>query len=146
MSNKHIVERDFSSIVAALFPKTRQVAMVEEPSKPPPTYSKFPGGRGEDGETPEEAGVRELEEETGFVVRVEDLVLLTKVDKGNHDLYFFAVIMTGSSTITKERGDEGELISLVDCDELDTMVDFLPPHRKLLEMPEVIEKLRQMGS
>ena len=31
---------------------------------------EFPGGRGEPGETPDQAGVREFAEETGFAVRV----------------------------------------------------------------------------
>lgn len=64
------------------------------------SYAEFPGGRVEEGESPEQAAVRECEEETGLQVEV-----VGNYDACHHDyahdrvhLRFFACRLVGAKT------------------------------------------------
>lgn len=152
-------ERSFSSVTVPIFEDSSTVFVMNRERKP--YFWKFPGGRVErlsgfekhpivvlercHFETPHETASRELFQETGIYVPPEKLVLLTVMDKYNHDLYFFGVILpvpvSGSPKITIDHGDEGEEIGVFELYELEKMVDFLPPHREMIKSPEVVAKL-----
>lgn len=60
---------------------------------------KFPGGGVEDNETLEEAAVREVYEESGVVIKVEDILLIDTEKRDSTELhlhYFFAVQIKGT--------------------------------------------------
>lgn len=141
-----MVERDsgrsYSSIILAILPRRLSVVLVYEPSKPSPIFWKLPGGRKDGNETPEETAIRELEEETGLVVAENQLTHFFSEDMGQFDRHLFGVIISGEENL-KEKGDEGEEIGTFDFSELDSMVDFLPNHRRLLDRPEVKEALQK---
>ena len=71
--------------------------------------SEIPGGLIDDGETPEQAAARELEEESGF--RAEEIVLLGKVNpnpalfQNGSELYVCTVINNEGERISCENGD-----------------------------------------
>jgi 8-oxo-dGTP diphosphatase len=61
-------------------------------------YDAIPGGKIEDGETPEEAAVREVAEETGIEIRVRAPVL-TLSNEGRREFYFDALEATGKPVL-----------------------------------------------
>lgn len=58
------------------------------------TYYTLPGGGVEDGETPQEAAVRETHEELGLIVRVDGLVALINF-RGSTQYYYCAEVLGG---------------------------------------------------
>jgi 8-oxo-dGTP diphosphatase len=56
-------------------------------------YYVFPGGQIEEGETPEQAAVREIEEELGLIVEVERLIIQVSFHKKKQ--YYFLSHITG---------------------------------------------------
>ena len=61
-------------------------------------YDAIPGGKIEDGETPAEAAVREIEEETGLFVSVGAPVLVL-TNEGRREFYFDALKATGEPVL-----------------------------------------------
>ena len=59
------------------------------------TYFKFPGGRVESGESPQQAAVREAYEELGVSVELGDLISVTYRD-GREQRYYLASIKGGA--------------------------------------------------
>lgn len=109
-----------------------QTVLVRDEMKPLPHFWKFPGGKSEPGETPPEAAVRELREETGVDVENDDVVLLVEEPRRNHIMYLFAARVEGFGRL-KPKGDEGEDVLKFSLDDVLSMVDFFPPHRDLLQ-------------
>jgi 8-oxo-dGTP pyrophosphatase MutT (NUDIX family) len=58
------------------------------------TYYTLPGGGVEDGETPQEAAVRESHEELGLIVRVDGLVAVINF-RGSTQYYYRAEVLGG---------------------------------------------------
>jgi 8-oxo-dGTP diphosphatase len=58
------------------------------------TYYTLPGGGVEDGETPQEAAVRETHEELGLIVRVDGLVAVINF-RGSTQYYYRAEVLGG---------------------------------------------------
>lgn len=83
-------------------------------------YIKFSGGKIEPDETPIQAAIREAEEETGVVLKEEDLVPLGDNirDVKGHAIYFFVAIIDVSrfEFTLKREGDEGEIVVLIPYD------------------------------
>ncbi len=67
------------------------------------TYFKFPGGRVECGESPQQAAAREAHEELGVSVELGDLILVAYRD-GREQRYYLASIAGG--TFGTGRGTE----------------------------------------
>ncbi len=109
--------------------------VVRDPHKPAPIYWKLPGGKSNFGETAEQCAVRELEEETGIVVNLEDLKMISKQEKGNHIKVFFRVktdCIDGLKQISDED-EEVKIFPISDVLELIRKGEFHPAHSRIVE-------------
>ncbi len=82
----------------------------------------LPGGGIEDGETPEECMIREVEEETGMIVRPTEqfLTMHEYYEEYLYTGYFFVCLVTGKgrmrlTDVEKERGVQPEWLPLQDA-------------------------------
>lgn len=114
-----------------------KTVFVLDRGKPLPHFWKMAGGRKEPGETPVQTAKRELQEETGLNVETRNIVLVEKVSKKNHDLYVYSVTVENFDGLIEE-GDEGEKVAVFHESEVETMVDFFPPHRLFLKKLGVV--------
>ena len=87
---------------AVVIVENGRVALIER-VRDGRTYFVFPGGRVEVGETPENAAVREAEEELGVNVKLGDLITVGYRD-GREQRYYLASISGG--TFGTGRGTE----------------------------------------
>jgi len=63
----------------------------------------LPGGRMEDNETPWEAAIREVKEETSLDVKIDKLIgVYSKSDINDLSFYFKATVLNGVAQISKE--------------------------------------------
>lgn len=121
------------SIAVAIFAEYQEmVVLVRDTNKPAPHYWKLPGGRGEYGETPDEAGARELEEETGVVVPPEEILNVYEEPRKNHH---FHLLHAKAQSLEKLKGvgDEGEVVKVFTKEEMRALPDFMPAHKAILQ-------------
>jgi len=104
--------------------------LIKDPSKPLPLFWKFPGGGIKKGESPAEAAIRELEEETGIIAQASDLRFIKALPRSGHTMYVFSLESTFSGL--KERGDTGEITGIFDGSIFETKV-FLRQHRQIIK-------------
>jgi 8-oxo-dGTP pyrophosphatase MutT (NUDIX family) len=136
--------------VSAIVTDGLQVVLVLDPFKPEPLFWKLPGGRGEQDATTisehdianhneclptsfEEQTARwEVLEETGLKPRrFTPLIEESRRRRKKHKfILYLAPVDTFAGIL--EEGDEGERVGLFDINEIEEMMDFFPPHRKLL--------------
>ena len=123
--------RDFATAVILL---TEQgIPMVREDNpKFKVAYLKFPGGRRDGKETPEECAVREMAEEIGATIDPAFLILLKKENRGSHDFYLFGTRMKELPRL-KHVGDEGEDVGVFSPAGLKERRDVFPNHWKISE-------------
>ena len=95
-------------------------------------YYCIPGGHIEDGETAEEAAIREIKEETTLDVELTEFMVELK-NQDRHETYFFSKSFTGSAKLS---GEEAERNSAED--EFDLNWVPLSMLSKLLIYPEQI--------
>jgi ADP-ribose pyrophosphatase YjhB (NUDIX family) len=108
----------------------KKIPLVLNPNKPLPHFWKFPGGRSERGEIPEETAIREIAEETGLTLnRVAELATM---DRGDHMLHLFGAKIPSFDGLA-QTGIDGEQVALFSYEEIIAMVDFFGPHRELLD-------------
>jgi 8-oxo-dGTP diphosphatase len=79
---------------AVVIVENGRVALIER-VRDRHTYFKFPGGRVEDGESPQQAAVREAHEELGVSVELGDLISVAYRD-GREQRYYLASIVGGT--------------------------------------------------
>jgi 8-oxo-dGTP diphosphatase len=104
--------------------QNNHILMVKQYVKRGDIVWTFPGGGIEAGETPEQACIRELREETGFTVKVLKSIAITQ-----ENYIFMAEILSGTlflDRLNKDNEDiiEVEWVSLNDEDKFD---DYIRP-------------------
>lgn len=119
-------------VACAVFSSDGKILISNRPiNKPQAGFWEFPGGKIEDGETPEEALVRELLEELSIVV---EPVALDPITFTSHSYEKFHVLMPFFACHSFEgipRGREGQQIRWVMIDEL-ADYSMLPADRPLV--------------
>ncbi|WP_026499024.1 (deoxy)nucleoside triphosphate pyrophosphohydrolase [Butyrivibrio sp. WCD2001] len=91
---------------------------------------EFPGGKIEDGETPEDALIREIKEEFATDIEVHDLISIVDYDYPTFHLHmhcFFATVKSGELSLL-----EHEAAKWVTKDDIDTL-DWLPADEGLIQ-------------
>ena len=88
----------------------RHIALMRRERVPGRVYYMVPGGGVEDGETPEQAAVREAFEEVGLHVRIDRLLLIARFGQDDHYCYLAHVaggtFGTGAGPEFTERSAE----------------------------------------
>lgn len=107
-------------ISQAIIIRNNEVLMVRQYVQRGDIVWNFPGGGVEQGESPEEACIREVKEETGFDARIIQLLDCSK-DKYTFD----AEIVGGELGLDKTNEDNSDIlevawVSLEDRDKFDT--------------------------
>jgi 8-oxo-dGTP pyrophosphatase MutT (NUDIX family) len=93
-------------------------------------YACLPGGKIEPGETPQQTGVREIQEETGLAVAMVR-ALGTLVNQGRTEHYFLAAPVDGhprlgGPELARQSPDNHYELSWIGADEFD-QVNLMPP-------------------
>lgn len=117
-------------ISQAVIIKKEKVLMVQQYVQRGDIVWNFPGGGVEENETPEQACIREVREETGYEVRVTELIY-----KGKVKFTFLAEIIGGDLCFNKEIVGNEDIIdvkwvSLMDKEKFDSytipVLELLP--------------------
>ncbi len=122
--------------VAILVVSPQGIPLVRDMQKPSPWFWKMPGGKSESGETPEQTAQRELREETGIDISLDDSNIIFEEDRGTHMFYLFVV--SADIKGLKEKGDEGEEIKIFAKKDILSLKDILPPHAHILQITRAL--------
>ena len=118
-------------VVAAILQKEDKILIArKKQGKPLAGYFEFPGGKIEEGETPQEALVREIKEELETEIAVGELIDTIEYDYPTFHLSmdcFWAEIVSGELVLT-----EHEAAKWLTKDELNS-VDWLPADVTLID-------------
>lgn len=89
------------------------------PTIPEPNKWTLIGGRVEDGETYEEALIREIKEETNISIKLGEAKYLGKVNsKFDEDIAMYLIYVSDKQIQDMELGDEGQDVKFFSIDEL----------------------------
>ncbi|MES2215871.1 MAG: NUDIX domain-containing protein [Patescibacteria group bacterium] len=119
--------------VAVLIISPEGIPLVRDPKKPAPRYWKLPGGRSEGEETPEECAVREIEEELGLEIDIDELKMLDQQDKRNHTLTFFRINLPSLQGIKKQGDEQEEIHVYKTLMEVARLPDLFPNHQNIVQ-------------
>jgi 8-oxo-dGTP diphosphatase len=98
----------------ALIDADRRVLIAQRPEgKPMAGLWEFPGGKVEQGETPEETLIRELEEELGIITQVPCLAPLTFASHAYEDFHLLMPLYICRRYEGIARGLEGQAVKWV---------------------------------
>lgn len=103
----------------------------EQPGRPP--FTSFPAGRAEEGESPDAAALRELQEETGYVPAELDLWYAIQ-PTSKIDWAIFVFVARGCRPEAEQKLDGGEKIAmrLMSFEEvMAAMIDIYPFHDEM---------------
>lgn len=119
---------------AVLIDHARNILLTQRPEgRPYAGLWEFPGGKVETGESPEEALVRELREELGITVKIEDLIAFRFVSHAYEDFHLVMVVFTVRSWEGEITPMEGQNSKWVKPQEL-LKVPTLPADHSLFEL------------
>ncbi|PZM16999.1 NUDIX hydrolase [Rhizobium tubonense] len=127
---------------SAILERDGRFLLVLRRNPPSADMYAFPGGRAEEGETPDETALREFAEETGIVARNAELFatydLPTRADDGTLVSHFFL------SVFTVEADDDAVAIAADDAADIGW---YTPAEIRELPVPpsvlDCIERLRK---
>ena len=119
-------------VSAGIFYRDGMLLAAQRPEgKPWAGYWEFPGGKGDDGETPEETLRRELAEELGVKIRECRILKTIDHDYGDHVVRLsFFLIAAYDGAPSPEEEQNVRWISPRELDEL----QFLPADTELLNL------------
>jgi ADP-ribose pyrophosphatase YjhB (NUDIX family) len=115
--------------VAVLINAKGNIPLIRDPKKPAPVYWKLPGGRSERDETAEECAVREVQEEVGISLKIDQLKEIYTEYRSNHVLVIFQANLP-SLPPHKSVGNEREEVRVFAAKDISSMHDFFPNHKK----------------
>ena len=118
-------------VVAAVIKKENKIFCTQRGYGDFKGYWEFPGGKIEDGETPQEALVREIKEELDIDIKTGDLIGTVEYDYPDFHLSmdcFWCKFISGKIEL-KEHQD-AKWLSLNDINDL----DWLPADEALIEL------------
>ena len=118
------------AVGAVVFDQRGALLVIRRGRPPSEGLWSLPGGRVEDGETLEQALVREVREETGLEVEPDGLV--ATVTRGPYDIHDFRAHVVGGQPVP---GDDASALQFVNRDDL----------RRLNVVPLLWEFLEENG-
>ncbi|PIR44039.1 hypothetical protein COV23_02075 [Candidatus Wolfebacteria bacterium CG10_big_fil_rev_8_21_14_0_10_31_9] len=118
--------------VAVLIISPKGIPLVRDPKKPAPIFWKLPGGRSIKNETPEKTAIREIKEETGLMLKSEDIWIAYSEERDDHNFFLIQAIAISLEGL-KSTGNDGEEVKLFLPNDLKNLSDFFHPHKEVLE-------------
>lgn len=107
-------------VAVALIDDQRRVLLARRPEgKKMAGLWEFPGGKVEDNETPEQALVRELREELGILITVDDLEPLAFASHTYDDFHLLMPLFDCIRWSGEPVGHEGQTLAWVNANDLD---------------------------
>jgi 8-oxo-dGTP pyrophosphatase MutT (NUDIX family) len=129
-------QEDYHSSALIVGPDNQVVLICDE--KKPIRLWKFPGGKKESGEDPFATVIREVHEETGLTLDVDQLILVGEQRRPRYSRYYFCAFVDSFSGLVKVS-EEKERTGIFKLADLEPMVDFHNSYR------EFYEKIKEAG-
>jgi 8-oxo-dGTP diphosphatase len=130
------VSDDFHGAKLAILAGERIVTILRDdiPTIPRPGHWDLPGGARENGETPAECVLRELEEELGLAWTEDDLAWGTRSPSDPGFVWFFVAEKPRFDPAQVRFGNEGQHWRLAPLDWFMTEAKTIPRHRDRLAL------------